>query len=126
MIRRQPYWKWEDRRLNSRSLIKKRAGVELSLKPSSASNEQTQPDRSCSLRTKARIWDSSASGSVRNEKVYLSENPKAVRVVRNWYKKLVRSNRFSGLRLMYKEGDADRVSTLLDDLDRAKYEKVGE
>ena len=71
-----------------------------------------------------RYWG--ASGSVRNEKVYFSENPKTVRIFRNWYKKLVSSNRFSGLRLMYKEAEADRVSTLLDDLDRAKFTKEAE
>ena len=66
-----------------------------------------------------RYWG--ASGSVKNEKVYFSENPRTVRIFRNWYKKLVKSNKFSGLRLMYKEAESNRVSTLLDDLDRAKF-----
>ncbi|HTY10794.1 MAG TPA: hypothetical protein VMF88_06960 [Bacteroidota bacterium] len=63
-----------------------------------------------------------ASGSVKNEKVYWSTNPKTVRIFRNWYKKQLGYKKFSGLRLMFKDSEVAKVSTLCDDLDRAKIE----
>jgi len=68
-----------------------------------------------------RYWG--ASGSVKNEKLYLSNNPQTVRIFRNWYKKQLGYKRFSGMRLVFKQAEADKVSTLCNDLDRAKYEK---
>lgn len=62
-----------------------------------------------------------ASRSVKNEKVHFSSNPKTVRVVRNWFQQYLGRKRHSGLRLMLKPDEVERVMTLCDDLDRAKY-----
>jgi hypothetical protein len=65
-----------------------------------------------------RFWGSSRS--VKNEKLYESTNPKTVRLFRNWYKKFLGRRKHSGLRLILKPEEAERLSILCDDLDRAK------
>jgi len=68
-----------------------------------------------------RFWG--ASRSVRNEKLYFSSNPQAIRIFRSWYKHYLNRKYHTGLRLMLKAEEIDRISILCDDLDRARIEK---
>ncbi|KAB2922145.1 MAG: hypothetical protein F9K22_12400 [Bacteroidetes bacterium] len=66
-----------------------------------------------------RYWG--ASRRIVNDTLYFSSNPVTIRIFRQWYEQYLKRKRHTGLRFMTKDNEADRISTLCDDLDRGKY-----
>ncbi|HTY10798.1 MAG TPA: hypothetical protein VMF88_06980 [Bacteroidota bacterium] len=68
-----------------------------------------------------RYWG--ASRSVKNERLYVSTNPKIIRLFRNWFRNIIRKRKRFRMRLILNPEEASRLSVFCHDLDRAKYEK---
>ena len=68
-----------------------------------------------------RYWG--ASRSVKNKRLYVSTNPKTIRLFRSWFRKITKKEKHFRMRLILNPDEADRLSAFCNDLERAKISK---